>query len=163
MITETEGDLLAARVQALVNPVNTVGVMGKGLALQFRRAYPAMFKSYLQALQQRTLRIGTVQVWPTGRTSPPLWIINVPTKQHWRQPSRLAYVQSGLAALVEAVNQHAISSIAVPALGCGNGGLPWEQVRQLIAQTFANLPDLDVRLYRPGVTDISQDGRLDLA
>jgi len=149
MISEKHGNLLDADVDALVNTVNTVGVMGKGIALQFKRAYPEMFKAYEGAAKRREIAIGRMHVFPTGRLSGPKYIINFPTKTHWRARSKLADVQSGLADLVRTVSELGIRSIAVPPLGCGNGGLDWRDVRPLIIEAFADLPDVDVQVFPP--------------
>lgn len=148
MIREMEGDLLGADVDALVNAVNTVGVMGKGLALQFKRAFPANFEAYRRACAAGEVRLGRMLVAATGLSSPRL-IVNFPTKGHWRSPSRLEDVASGLEDLVRTVEREGIGSIAVPPLGCGLGGLRWEEVRPLVVAAFAPLPGVEVRLYPP--------------
>jgi O-acetyl-ADP-ribose deacetylase (regulator of RNase III) len=130
--------------------VNTVGVMGKGLALQFKRAYPAMFRAYARAAQSGELEVGRMQVWETGELQGPRYIINFPTKRHWRQGSRLVDIEQGLADLVRVVRALGIRSVAVPPLGCGNGGLDWVHVEPLINKAFASLADVDVRLFPPG-------------
>jgi O-acetyl-ADP-ribose deacetylase (regulator of RNase III) len=150
MITLERGNLLDADVDALVNTVNTVGVMGKGLALQFKRAYPAMFRAYSRAAQSGELEVGRMQVWETGELQGPRYIINFPTKRHWRQGSRLVDIEQGLADLVRVVRALGIRSVAVPPLGCGNGGLDWAQVEPLITNALTSLADVDVRLFPPG-------------
>lgn len=149
MITDAHGNLLEADVEALVNTVNTVGVMGKGIALQFARAFPAMLSAYEKAVKSGEVRLGRMHVWTNEALSGPRWIINFPTKGHWRARSRLSDIESGLADLVRVIDENHISSIAVPPLGCGNGGLRWTDVRPLIEQAFAALPNVDVRLYSP--------------
>lgn len=149
MITESSGNLLAADVDALVNTVNTVGVMGKGIALQFKRAYPDMFADYQRAAKAGTVQRGKMHVWPTGSMSGPRYVINFPTKGHWRVPSRLPDIESGLRDLVDVVRSLEIRSIAIPPLGAGNGGLEWSLVEPLIRRAFAELPDVDVRVYAP--------------
>lgn len=149
MIHEAHGNLLDADVEALVNTVNTVEVMGKGITLQFRRRFPEMFKAYERAAKRQGLRLGHMHVWETGALSGPRFVINFPTKGHWRARSRLGDIESGLDDLVRVVGEYSISSIAVPPLGCGNGGLDWEQVRLLIAAAFGSLPDVEVRLFPP--------------
>lgn len=149
MLTTATGDLLHADVDALVNTVNTVGVMGKGIALQFRRAYPDMFKAYAKACKSSDVQLGRMHVWETGVLDGPRFIVNFPTKGHWRSGSKLADIEAGLADLVRVVREHGITSIAVPPLGCGNGGLDWADVEPLIRAAFAELPDVDVRLYAP--------------
>lgn len=149
MITQAHGNLLEADVDALVNTVNTVGVMGKGIALQFRRAYPEMFTSYARAVKSHDVQLGVMHVWPTGAMAGPRLIINFPTKGHWRAPSRLEDVERGLDYLVRVIRQLGIRSIAVPPLGCGNGGLDWSVVEPLIRSKLSSVPDVDVRLYAP--------------
>lgn len=150
MITEARGNLLAADVEALVNTVNTVGVMGKGIALQFRRAYPDMFADYARAVKGGEIQLGHMHVWGTGALSGPRYVINFPTKAHWRAGSKMADIEAGLHDLVRVVAEMGIRSIAVPPLGCGNGGLDWADVEPRIRSAFDALPDVDVRLYAPG-------------
>jgi O-acetyl-ADP-ribose deacetylase (regulator of RNase III) len=149
VIAEVEGNLLEADVDAVVNTVNTVGVMGKGIALQFRRAYPSMFRAYVAAVKAGDVQIGRMHVWTNDALGGPRYIINFPTKSHWRARSRLADVELGLSDLVKVVEDLRITSIAVPPLGCGNGGLAWSQVEPLIVGAFTRLPAVDVRLYPP--------------
>ena len=143
------GDLLEQRVDAIVNTVNTVGVMGKGIALQFKRKWPANMKAYEAACKRGEVVPGNMFVFDNGGLVEPKFIINFPTKRHWRQPSRLADIEAGLVDLVAVVKRLNIRSIAIPPLGCGNGGLNWDDVRSRIESAFANLPDLDVRLFAP--------------
>lgn len=149
MITVASGNLLHASVEALVNPVNCVGVMGKGLALQFKSAYPSNFSAYQHACMAGALQPGTTLVHDLGANAHPRYVINVPTKRHWRDHSRIEDVQSGLAALIESVRSLAIRSVAIPPLGCGLGGLAWDRVRPLIESACAGIPDVDVLLYQP--------------
>lgn len=148
MIVEVKGDLLAADADALVNAVNTVGVMGKGIALQFKQAFLANFLAYEAACKRGEVVIGKMFVTHLD-TAHPSRIINFPTKQHWRSPSLLEYIQAGLTDLIHVVQQENIGSIALPPLGCGLGGLQWREVRPLIEQAFTLLPDVEVRLYVP--------------
>lgn len=152
MLSTTTGNLLRADVDALVNTVNTVGVMGKGIALQFRKAYPEMFAAYAKACKAGEVRLGRMHVWETDVLDGPRFVINFPTKGHWRAGSKLRDVESGLADLVHVITERGITSIAVPPLGCGNGGLDWAEVEPRIRSAFATLPDVDVRLYAPGAT-----------
>jgi O-acetyl-ADP-ribose deacetylase (regulator of RNase III) len=152
MITEATGDLLDADVDALVNTVNTVGVMGKGLALQFRRAYPAMFDDYQRAANAGQLHLGQMHVWRTGAATGPAYIINFPTKGHWRSRSRIDDLDRGLTDLARVIRDLGIHSIAVPPLGCGNGGLDWTQVEPRIRAALAGLDDVRIILYPPGRT-----------
>jgi O-acetyl-ADP-ribose deacetylase (regulator of RNase III) len=148
LIREAEGNLLTADVDALVNTVNTVGVMGKGIALQFKRAYPDMFRAYERAAKAGELAPGRVQVWETGALDGPRFIINFPTKRHWRGPSRLSYIRDGLDHLAEVIAEREIRSIALPPLGCGNGGLNWADVKPLIEERLGQLP-IDIVVYPP--------------
>lgn len=150
MISESTGNLLEADVDALVNTVNTVGVMGKGLALQFRRAYPAMFAAYERAARAGEIQLGRMHVWPTGAATGPRYIINFPTKGHWRSRSQLRHIEAGLADLVRVVRELGITSLAVPPLGCGNGGLDWRDVEPRIRAALAPLDDVRVLLFPPG-------------
>lgn len=149
MIRYTAGDLLLADVQALVNTVNTVGIMGKGVALQFKQAFPQNFHAYEAACKCGQVQIGRMFVTETGRLDGPSWVINFPTKKDWRHPSRLEYVRAGLGDLVRLIRELGIKSIALPALGCGSGGLDWAQVKQAIEAAMAELPDVDVVVFPP--------------
>lgn len=150
MIELTQGNLLTANAQALVNTVNTEGVMGKGIALQFRHAYPKVFKSYADACKSGQVQLGKMDVHDLGSIGEgPRWVINFPTKGHWRSNSRLQDVTAGLQDLVETVKRLGIESIAIPPLGCGNGGLDWAVVRPLIEDALAALPSVKVLLFEP--------------
>jgi O-acetyl-ADP-ribose deacetylase (regulator of RNase III) len=147
-----DGNLLRADVDALVNTVNTVGVMGKGIALQFKRAYPDMFKAYEAAVKAGEVRLGQVHVWRTESMTGPRFVINFPTKGHWRARSHLADIEMGLKDLVRVVQELGIASIAVPPLGCGNGGLDWSDVEPRIVAAFETVQQVDVLLYPPAGT-----------
>lgn len=149
MIKATHGDLLKTKAEALVNTVNCVGVMGKGVALQFKKAYPANFKAYATACKNGEVRPGRMFVFDTGEMMEARWIINFPTKRHWKGRSRLEDVDSGLESLVDIVKALKIKSIAIPPLGCGNGGLDWHVVRSRIEQAFSKMPDVEVKLFEP--------------
>lgn len=151
MIQEAHGNLLDADVDVLVNTVNTVGVMGKGIALQFKRAFPENYKAYKRACDQGTVELGRMFVWDAGALAAdgPRFIVNFPTKTHWRSKSTLAGVRAGLDDLVRELKNLPVASVAVPPLGCGHGGLRWEEVRPLIAAAFEQLPDLTVLVYAP--------------
>lgn len=149
MITLTRGNLLEAGAEALVNTVNTEGVMGKGIALQFKRAFPENYLFYQRACERGEVQPGKMFVFETGWMTPPRYIINFPTKRQWRSRSRLGDIETGLQALAEEITKRGIRSIAVPPLGCGNGGLSWGQVRPLIERALAPLEDVDIRLYEP--------------
>lgn len=150
MIREATGNLLEADVEALVNTVNTVGVMGKGIALQFKHAYPEMFDAYAKAAKAGKIVRGKMHIWETGAMTGPKYVINFPTKGHWRAPSRLPDITSGLQDLVAVVETLGIKSIAIPPLGAGNGGLDWALVEPKIREAFAGLQNIDVLLYAPG-------------
>ncbi|HRO01987.1 MAG TPA: macro domain-containing protein [Terricaulis sp.] len=146
------GDLLEQRVDAIVNTVNTVGVMGKGIALQFKRKWPENFKAYERAVADGAVSVGKMFVFDNGGLVTPHFIINFPTKEHWRSKSRVEFIQAGLDDLVAVVQRLGIRSIAIPPLGCGNGGLDWQVVRPLIEEAFRGLTDVDVRLFEPNQT-----------
>lgn len=143
------GNLLEADAEALVNTVNTVGVMGKGIALQFKKAYPSVFDEYRRACDAGQVVPGTMQVLQTGQVSGPRLIINFPTKRHWRGKSRLTDIEVGLQDLVRVLAEWEIKSVAVPPLGCGNGGLEWGIVRPRIEAALGGLQDTHVLLYEP--------------
>jgi O-acetyl-ADP-ribose deacetylase (regulator of RNase III) len=147
VIEFNQGNLLTAAAEALVNAVNTEGVMGKGIALQFVRAFPDVLPSYVAACRAGELMPGRVHVFERIERVDPRFIISVPTKRHWRGKSRLADIDAGLDDLVRVVRERGIRSIALPQLGCGLGGLSWEDVRPRIEAAFAPLPDVRLMLY----------------
>jgi O-acetyl-ADP-ribose deacetylase (regulator of RNase III) len=149
VIEDAHGNLLQADAEALVNTVNCVGVMGKGIALQFKQAYPDMAKVYEAACERGEVQPGRVQVWETGLLQGPRFIINFPTKREWFRKSSYADIESGLVSLVAEVRRLGIRSIAVPPLGCGHGGLSWAKVRPMILGAFAPLPEVRVLLFSP--------------
>jgi len=149
VIEDGTGNLLTADVDALVNTVNTAGVMGKGIALQFKRAFPDNYEVYRAACKRGEVRLGGMFVHDTGRLGPRRYIINFPTKGHWRSRSRIEDIRSGLVDLFRVVLELGLTSLAVPALGCGNGGLSWSMVRPLIEETFQAAPDVRVVLFPP--------------
>lgn len=155
MMKFLQGNLLEAPVEAIVNTVNTVGVMGKGIALMFKEAYPLNFKLYEEACKRKEVRIGHMFVTETHELDGPRWIINFPTKQHWRQPTKLQWVIGGLADLHRVIEEKGIRSVAVPPLGCGNGGLDWADVRAAIDHALGGLKDVEVLVYEP--TDTYQN------
>lgn len=148
MISYHQGDLLAADVDALVNAVNTVGVMGKGIALAFKNRFPTNFQVYAAACQRGEVVTGRMFVTETQALLGPRWIVNFPTKQHWRDPSRLEWVRDGLQDLRRFLLTADVPSVALPALGAGLGGLNWPAVRAEIEAALADLP-VDVRVYEP--------------
>jgi O-acetyl-ADP-ribose deacetylase (regulator of RNase III) len=154
----TRGDLLRQEdVEAIVNTVNCVGVMGKGIALQFKNKWPANFQAYQAACRAGDVRPGKMFIHDNGALVKPHYIVNFPTKDHWRGASRLEYIQDGLQDLIALIRQREIRSIAIPPLGCGNGGLDWLAVRPLIEQAFADLPGVTVRLFEPAGTPSARD------
>jgi len=157
MIELVKGNLLEAPVEALVNTVNTEGVMGKGIALQFKLAFPEMYVAYEKACKKREVHLGKVHFYDLGGlVGGPRWIINFPTKGHWKSRSRLSDIQEGLVDLVEQIRRLEIRSIAVPPLGCGHGGLSWNQVKPLIESAFKALPNVKVLLYPPSGAPLAQ-------
>lgn len=148
MIHEEHGNLLAADADALVNTVNTVGVAGKGVALQFRQAYPENFRAYAKAAEHGEVVPGRMFVWQTGHMGRPRFIINFPTKRHWRGDSRIEDIRAGLDDLVECIAKYRITSVAIPPLGCGNGGLQWSDVHRLILEAMQCV-DAEIMLYPP--------------
>lgn len=149
VIRYREGDILDADVEALVNTVNTVGVMGRGIALHFKQAFPDNFKAYAAACERDEVEPGRMFVFETDQLTP-RWIINFPTKRHWRGKSRMEYIETGMEALVEEIRERGIRSIAIPPLGSGLGGLDWRQVRPVIEHALAEVPGVDATIYEPG-------------
>ena len=146
----TQGNLLLAPVDALVNTVNTEGVMGKGLALQFRQAYELNYKLYRQACKDGRVRVGEMFVTETGEAFGPRYIINFPTKRHWKEASRMEYITTGVESLKAVLREKGIQSVALPPLGCGNGGLDWDDVRPVIEDSLRELEgEVTVHLYPP--------------
>ena len=139
-------DIFESNAEAIVNAVNCVGVMGKGLALQFKNRFPENFATYKDACNRNKLQLGAVLVYDHGEAVQPRFIINFPSKNHWRDPSKIDYIESGLVSLAQAIKTHNISSIAVPALGCGLGGLKWEEVRPRIVEALSPIEHLTVYL-----------------
>ncbi|MGH2376960.1 MAG: type II toxin-antitoxin system antitoxin DNA ADP-ribosyl glycohydrolase DarG [Candidatus Limnocylindria bacterium] len=149
MLTHTSGNIIAADVEALVNTVNCEGLMGKGIALQFKRAFPANFRAYERACRAGQVRIGRMFVFETHAPTNPRVIINFPTKEKWREGSKLEYIDLGLKDLIRQVRLLNVRSIAVPPLGSGLGGLNWSEVRPRIERAFAALPDVNATLFEP--------------
>lgn len=143
------GNLLESDVEAVVNTVNTKGVMGKGIALQFKRAFPANFKAYRAACTADRVRLGEMFVTDTGRLANPRLIINFPTKGHWKSRSRLADIETGLDDLRRVLLERDVRSVAIPPLGCGLGGLNWPDVRPLIERALSDLP-VEIMVFEPG-------------
>lgn len=149
MIELTQGDILKADVEAIVNTVNCVGVMGRGIALQFKKAWPDNFKAYAAACDNQQVQPGRMFVFETGQLANPRYIINFPTKRHWRGASRMEDIEAGLEALVATIRENNIQAIAIPPLGSGLGGLDWNQVKPRIEQAMSAMPDVRVLIYQP--------------
>jgi O-acetyl-ADP-ribose deacetylase (regulator of RNase III) len=149
MIILKHGNLLEDESNALVNTVNCVGVMGKGIALQFKQAFPEVFTEYEKACRREKVQPGKMQVVATKSLLNPKYIINFPTKRHWKNKSRMEDVESGLVDLTRVVKDLGLKSVAIPPLGCGNGGLRWSDVRPKIESAFEQLPEVEVHLYEP--------------
>jgi O-acetyl-ADP-ribose deacetylase (regulator of RNase III) len=144
-----KGNLLEADTEAVVNTVNTVGVMGKGIALQFRKAFPDNYEAYRRACEKGEVVPGRMFVFETGQLTGPRLIINFPTKRHWKSKTRIEDIETGLVDLVRVIGEDRIRSIAVPPLGCGNGGLQWSVVRPMIEDALSPLGDVSVQLFEP--------------
>ena len=151
------GDILTAEAEALVNTVNCVGIMGRGIALQFKRAFPENFSAYAAQCKHKKMRPGQVHVFETGQVLPPRYIINFPTKRHWKGQSRLEDIKSGLDSLTAEIRARDIRSIAIPPLGCGLGGLAWPEVRMLMETALAELKAVEIIIFEPN--DELADGR----
>jgi O-acetyl-ADP-ribose deacetylase (regulator of RNase III) len=148
MITFTQGNLLEARTEALVNTVNTVGVMGKGIALMFKERFAENFRRYAAACKAGQVRVGRMFVTEVNELGGPRWIVNFPTKQHWRGQSRLEWIIEGLQDLRRFLIENEVKSVAIPPLGAGNGGLDWVNVRSQIEVALAGL-DTDIIVFEP--------------
>ena len=150
MIEYKTGDIFAEDVEALVNSVNCVGIMGRGVALQFKRAFPENFKAYEDACKRKDVQPGRMFVFETGQLTSPRYIINFPTKRHWRGKSRIEDIETGLKALAQVIRERNIRSIALPPLGSGLGGLDWPEVRGQMQAVLEELDDLKVVIFEPG-------------
>ena len=157
MIELIEGNLLEAEADALVNTVNTEGVMGKGVALQFSKKFPEMLKAYRRACEAGEVQPGRMNIYERGEMFQPRFIINFPTKRHWRSPSRLEDIEAGLRALVKEIEKRGIRSIALPPLGCGNGGLDWNEVLPRIKAALDPLKDVRVLVFPPKGAPAAED------
>lgn len=149
MIEYKSGDILKEDAEALINTVNCVGVMGRGIALQFKKVFPENFKNYAAACKQEVVQPGRMFVYETGLLTNPRYIINFPTKRHWRGKSRMEDINAGLKALVEVIHQYNIRSIAIPPLGSGLGGLDWADVKPCIEAALKPLTEVQVVIYEP--------------
>jgi O-acetyl-ADP-ribose deacetylase (regulator of RNase III) len=149
MLEFKTGDILAEEAEALVNTVNCVGVMGRGIALQFKKMFPENFKAYAAACKHNEVQPGRLFVYETGFVTNPRLIVNFPTKRHWRGKSRIEDIEAGLRALAELIRDRGIESIAIPPLGAGLGGLDWREVRQRVETTLGQLSDVRVIVFEP--------------
>jgi len=143
MIYYVRGNLFSSRAKVLINTVNTVGVMGKGIAAEFKKIYPQMFKEYKKLCENKELDIGKLHLYKTSNK----WILNFPTKKHWRSPSTIEYIEKGLQTLVKEANYLQLSDIAMPKLGCGNGGLDWETEVKPIVEKYLKKAPINVTIY----------------
>ena len=153
MIRFKQGDIFSESAEAIVNPVNCVGAMGRGLALQFRERFPDNYRDYARACSQGQVQPGRMLVHKTYTRTSPRYIINFPTKRHWRENSRLEDIRAGLTALAQEITNRNIQSIAIPALGAGLGGLDWKQVREAIDQEMSSLQDVEITVLEPGANE----------
>jgi O-acetyl-ADP-ribose deacetylase (regulator of RNase III) len=149
MISYRQGNLLESRAQALVNTVNTVGVMGKGIALMFKDRFKENFKRYAAACKGKDVQIGKMFVTSADELDGPKWIVNFPTKQNWRAPSKLEWITEGLKDLRRFIVEQGVTSIAIPPLGAGNGGLNWPDVRAEIERALGDLTHVDIEVFEP--------------
>jgi len=142
-------DIFKSDCEAITNTVNCVGAMGAGLALAFKRRYPEMYKEYVEVCNKGELRPGKLHIWENPN-SPPKYIINFPTKDDFRKDSEMSYIIEGLVTLKDEIKARGIKSIAVPSLGCGYGGLLYEDVKPLLEQFAKNLPEnIKIVIYEP--------------
>jgi O-acetyl-ADP-ribose deacetylase (regulator of RNase III) len=157
MIEYKTGDILTDDAEALVNTVNCVGIMGRGIALQFKNAFPKNFGAYEKACERHEIVPGKMFVFENDSLTNPRFIINFPTKRHWRGKSRIEDIEAGLAALVEEIKSRRIRSIAIPPLGAGLGGLNWKEVRPRIEKALKGLAELTVKVYEPNGGPTAQE------
>ncbi len=149
MIHFVTGDILAQDAEALVNPVNCVGAMGRGLALQFKKAYPLNFRAYERACRHGGIKPGHMFVFETGSRTNPRFIVNFPTKRHWRDKSRIEDIEMGLEQLAMIIHERNARSVAVPALGAGLGGLAWSEVHPRIRKALGYLENVEITVFEP--------------
>lgn len=142
-IVEIRGNIFETSCQTIVNTVNCVGIMGKGIAFEFRNRYPDMYQSYVQVCERNQLKPGLLHLWT--KSTP--WVLNFPTKNHWKFPSKIEYIVSGLRKFASVYSERSITSIAFPELGASSGRLSWKQVRPLMYEYLQSLPNLDVEIY----------------
>ncbi len=151
MIRYTQGNLLDANVEAVVNTVNTVGVMGKGIALMFKERFPKNMTEYVKACKAKNVKTGHMFVTETGELMGPRWIINFPTKQHWRAPSKMEWIVEGLQDLKKILLENKVKSIAIPPLGAGNGKLDWSDVKREIENALSGLSEVEIIVFEPTI------------
>jgi O-acetyl-ADP-ribose deacetylase (regulator of RNase III) len=149
MISYTQGNLLESRAEALVNTVNTVGVMGKGIALMFKDRFNENFKRYALACKNKEVQVGKMFVTPVNELDGPKWIVNFPTKKNWRAPSKMEWITAGLQDLRRFIIEARVASIAIPPLGAGNGGLDWPDVRAEIQRLLGDLTKVEIEVFEP--------------
>lgn len=149
MITYSKGNLLEADAEALVNTVNTVGIMGKGIALMFKERFEDNYKRYVAACKAKQIRTGKMFVTQVSELNGPRWIVNFPTKQHWRPPSKLEWITEGLQDLRRFLLENNVKSVAIPPLGAGNGGLEWSEVREKISSVLGDLKEINILVFEP--------------
>jgi O-acetyl-ADP-ribose deacetylase (regulator of RNase III) len=153
LIRFVRGNLFDSQAEALVNAVNTVGVMGRGVALEFKHRFPENYIAYRAACRRDELVVGKMFTFETSLEQP-RWIINFPTKQHWRNPSKLEFVRDGLENFVRVIEAKKISSVALPALGCGTGQLDWKTVRELLGASLEPLDHVAFEIFEPGAEKV---------
>jgi O-acetyl-ADP-ribose deacetylase (regulator of RNase III) len=161
MIEIKNGNILVADAEALVNTVNCVGIMGRGIALQFKDAFPENFKAYQRACKNEEVQPGKMLVHELNRLTNPRFVINFPTKRHWKGKSRMEDIEAGLIDLRETIERLGIKSIAIPPLGSGLGGLNWQEVRPRIEEMVSHLPDVQVLIYEPLTDKIEKSKTVD--
>ena len=149
-LTFIKGDMFSEPAEAIVNTVNCAGVMGKGVALEFKKRWPKNYRAYKKQCDAKQLSPGTLFVYDNGdllNQSYPRYLINFPTKLHWRSKSKIQYIEDGLDVLIDTLAEYRIKSVAMPRLGCGNGGLNWSEIRSLIERKLANINDVDIKVF----------------
>jgi O-acetyl-ADP-ribose deacetylase (regulator of RNase III) len=156
MIIYKNGDLLNDNAEAIVNTVNCVGIMGRGIALQFKKSFPDNFNFYKAACKNKEVELGKMLTYPTGSLLNPKYIINFPTKCHWRNASRIEDIKDGLIDLVNVIRARKIKSIALPPLGCGLGGLSWSEVKPCMEAALSRLPEVNIMVYEPAGTPAAE-------
>lgn len=141
-----QGDIFTSTTDAIVNPVNCVGVMGRGLASEFKRRFPGYFNDYVKLCMSKRLYLGKVKLYETNEQYP-RWIVSFPTKYHWKEDSTLSGIFLGLESLARNIDRYGIGSIAIPMLGCGNGRLKWDDVKPMIIKVLSPLEHVSIEIY----------------